>query len=76
MTRHGPHSTMTAISTPRSPGSLVPGPRDIAPVTQCSAAMGCLGPPFVSKAPDYASARSLSCAAPSTTKTIRNPLSP
>jgi hypothetical protein len=38
--------------------------------------MGCAGKPFVSKTTDYASARSLSSAAQSATKTIRNPLSP
>jgi hypothetical protein len=76
MTRHGPLCNMTTISTPRSTRSLVPGSRGIAPVTQCSTAMGCVGRPFVSTTPDYASIRSLSSAARSTTKTNRNPLSP
>ena len=76
MTRHGPHCTITAISTPQSPGSFVPGPRDIASVTQCSATMGCIGQSFVFKSPDYTSSCSLSSAERSTTKTIRNPLSP
>ena len=76
MTRLGPHSTMAEISTPRSQGSLVPGPRNIAPVTQCSIAIGCVGKPFVSKTPDYVTARSHSSAAPSATKTVRNPFYP
>jgi hypothetical protein len=76
MTRHGPLCSMTAISTPRSTGSLVPGPTNIAPVTQCSTAMGRVDRSFVSKTLDYATLGSLGSAAPSTTKTNRNPLSP
>ena len=76
MTRHGPHCTMATIPTPWSPRSLVPGPGKIAPVNQCSIAMVCVGTSFVSKTTDYASVRSHNSAAPSATKTIRNPLSP
>jgi hypothetical protein len=76
MTRHGPLSSMTAMSKRRSTGSLVPGPTDIAPVTQCSTAMGRVGRSFLAKTPDYASLGSLDSAAPSTTKTNRNPFSP
>ncbi len=76
MTRHGLHCTMATIPTPWSPRSLVPGPGEIAPVNQCSIAMVCVGTLFVSKTTDYASARSLSSAAQTATKTVRNPLSP
>jgi len=67
---------MTAKSTRRSTGSLVPGPRAIAAITQYSTAMGRVDRSFVSKTPDYATLGSLGSAAPSTTKTNRNPLSP
>jgi hypothetical protein len=76
MTRHGPLGNMTAITTRRSMGSLVPGPGDVAPITQCSTVIVCMGPSFVSKTPGYATLRSRSRAARSTTKTNQNPLSP
>lgn len=76
MTRHGPLIGMTAKSTRRSTGSLVPGPTDIAPVTQYSTVMGRVGRTFASKTPDYISLGSLSSPAPSTTNSNRNPFSP
>lgn len=76
MTRHGLQFTMTAISASRSPGWLVQRSYDNTSVCQRSIAKGSVGPPLVSKAPDYANACSLSSAAPTISKTIRNSLSP
>jgi hypothetical protein len=76
MTRHGPLISMTAMSKRRSTGSVVPGPADIAPVTQYSTVTGRVGRSFLAKASNYVRVGSLGSAAPSTTKSNRNPFSP
>lgn len=76
MTRHESQCMMAALHTLRSPGSLVPGPRDIAQITRYSAPMDSVGPPFVSKTPDYASLSSRSTDAPPPSETIRQPFYP